>query len=215
MGNTSAAISNSLHNQKTMENQTGQVMKFVILISMAASGLGLCVYQESGDPLACKQSVFKSEFTGKSPAIAQKAPISGSPRRLLARFNASLETEKDLPPAVWNLNGGGLGAEYCASDCNKSCQLSSLNVINPATQIAQQWMVSTKIAEQTSLSQSKIVSIQLISLILHGKSVHFHHLHSLSPKATENQIRYLPHMLHPAKQTKPFPQQYSRQPTER
>jgi hypothetical protein len=69
-------------------------------------------------------------------------------------------------------------------------------VINPATQIAQQWMVSTQIAEQKSLLQSKIVSIEPIYLILYGKSVHFHHLHSLSPKATENQIRYLPHMLH-------------------
>jgi len=47
MGNTSAAMSNSLHNQKTMGNQTGQVMKFVVLISMAASGLGVCIYQES------------------------------------------------------------------------------------------------------------------------------------------------------------------------
>lgn len=30
------------------------------------------------DPLACKQSVFKSEFTGKSPAIAQACPSKRS-----------------------------------------------------------------------------------------------------------------------------------------
>lgn len=62
-------------------------------------------------------------------------------------------------------------------------------------------MVPTQIAQQTSLWQSKIVSIEPTSLILDGKSVFFHHLHSLTPKASENQIRYLPQPSSPPPRT--------------
>ena len=67
---------------------------------------------------ASRKLPFKKEeiISSSSPSF-NEVPNSGSPRRLLALCNASLETDIDLPPAVWNLIGGGFGAGLYISDC--------------------------------------------------------------------------------------------------